>query len=90
MYKIKSPRLRSHKVVIGIDVDDIENLADLLRVVLINEECENLKVVVESFRNINQKIKSDFLQGYRSLLCNKSCRRGYFFNKQVEYCQLVR
>ena len=60
MYKLKSPRLRSHKVVIGIDVDDIENLEDLLKVVFINEECENLKVVVESFRNINQKIKSDF------------------------------
>ena len=90
MYKIKSPRLRSQKVVIGIDVDDIENLEDLLTVVFINEECENLKVVVESFRSINQKIKSDFLQGYRPPLCNKSCRRGYFFNKQVKYCKSVR
>ena len=32
----------------SIDVDDIGNLEDLLRVVLIHEECGNLKVFVDS------------------------------------------
>ena len=30
----------------GIDVDDIENLEDLLRIVFIYEDCGNLKVFV--------------------------------------------
>ena len=44
----------------GIDSDDIINLEDLLRLVLITEECENPKVVVdgeELTRNSNQKKK---------------------------------
>ena len=48
MYEIKLRRPRSQKVVKGIGIDDIENLEDLLRVVFIDEECGNLKVVVES------------------------------------------
>ena len=32
----------------AIDIDDIENLDDLLRVVFINGQCGNLKVEVES------------------------------------------
>ena len=32
----------------SIDVDDIGNLEDLLRVVLIHEECGNFKVFVDS------------------------------------------
>ena len=48
LYKIKSPRLCSQKVVIGIDIDNIGDLEDLLRVVFIDEECGNLKVVVHS------------------------------------------
>ena len=53
----------------GIDRDEIVNLQDLLRLalrlVLINEECGNPKVVVdhgELTRNINQKKKPDVLK----------------------------
>ena len=31
----------------GIDIDDIVNLEDLLRIVLIHEECGDLKVFVD-------------------------------------------
>ena len=44
------------------DIDDIENLEDLPRFVLIDEKCRNLKVVKdggELTRNINQKKNSD-------------------------------
>ena len=44
----------------GIDLDDIGNLEDLLRLVFINEKCENLIVVSdggERTRNKNQKKK---------------------------------
>ena len=40
------------------DIDDIGNLEDLLRIVIIHEECSNLKVFVdggELTRNINKK-----------------------------------
>ena len=89
----------SEKVVIveeeldGIHIDDIGNLEDLPRLVFINEECRNLKVVDDSgelMRNVNQKKKSDVLQAYRCPLCDKCCRQEYFFNNQVEYCELVR
>ena len=59
----------------------------------INEECENHKIVVdgeELTRNINQKKKSDVLQAYGCLLCDKCYRRDCFFNKQVKYCESVR
>ena len=49
---------RREYVVIGIDVDDIVNLEDLLRVVFINEECENPKVVVERLVEILTKRRS--------------------------------
>ena len=45
-----------------VDIDDIGNLEDLPRFVFIDEECWNLKVVInggELTRNINQKKKSD-------------------------------
>ena len=58
LHKIKLPRLRSQKVVIDIDIDDIGNLEDLLRVVFIDEDCGNLKVVVESLLEILAKRKS--------------------------------
>ena len=45
LYEIKSWRLRSQNVFIDIDIDDVRNLEDLLRVVLIDEEFGNLKVV---------------------------------------------
>ena len=40
-----------------IDIDDIKNLEDLLRIVFIHEECGNLKVFVdggELTKNINK------------------------------------
>ena len=58
-----------------------------------DEECGNLKVVVDGGEvtiNIDQKKKSDALQSYRCPLCDKCCRREYFFNKQIEYCESFR
>ena len=60
IYEIKSRRLRSEKVV-GTEKADIGNLEDLLRVVFIDEECGNLKEVIEIL-TINQKKKSDVLR----------------------------
>ena len=70
----------------------LQTLDDLLRLLLINEECENPKVVVdggELTRNINQKKNSGVLQACRCLFCDKCYRREYFFNKNVEYCESV-
>ena len=42
------------------DIDDVENLKDLPKLVFIHEECQNLEVVNdgrELIRNINQKKK---------------------------------
>ena len=80
------------KEVDGIDIDDIGNLEDLLRIVFIDEEFVNLQVVNnggELTRNINQKKRSDVLQTYRYPLCDKCCRREYFFNNHVKYCESV-
>ena len=60
IYERKLRRLRSQKVV-GTEKVDIGNLEDLLRVVFIDEECGNLKVVIEIL-TINQKKKSDVLR----------------------------
>ena len=63
-------RLRSQKAVIGIDTDDIENLEDVLKVVLIDGKCGNLKILIDGgklTRNINQKKKLDVLQGLHSV-----------------------
>ena len=41
----------------GIDIDNIGNLEDLLRIVLIHEECGNLQVIVDGgdlTRNVNK------------------------------------
>ena len=65
----------------------IVNLEDLLRLVLINEECGNPKVVVDGGEltgNINQMKKPDVLQACRCPLCSKCYRREYFFNKHLE------
>ena len=62
----------------GIDIDGIGNLMDLARLLFIDEECENLRVVVNGgglTRNISRKKKSCLLQAYRCLLCDKSYRR---------------
>ena len=58
----------------GINKDGIGNLENLLRLVLINEDCENPKIVLdgrELARNINQKKKPDVLRAYRCALCEK-------------------
>ena len=60
IYEIKSRRLRSQKVV-GTEKVDIGNLEDLPRVVFIDEECRNLKVVIEIL-TIHQKKKSNVLR----------------------------
>ena len=57
----------------GIDIDNIGNLEDLLRIVFIHEECGNLKVFIddaELTRNINKKKKPDILQVYRCPHCD--------------------
>ena len=88
----------SEKIVIveeeldGIDRNDNGKLEDLLRLVLINEECGNPKEVVDGgklTRNITQKKKLDVLQACRCPLCDKCYRREYFFNKHLEYCESV-
>ena len=52
--------MKVHKVV-GTEKDDIGNLEDLLGVVPIDEECGNLKVVIETI-SINQNKKSAVLR----------------------------
>ena len=47
---------------VGTDTDDIGNLEDSPRFVFIDEECENLIVVNDGGKNINQKKKSNVLQ----------------------------
>ena len=64
----------------GIDIVDIGNFVDLPRLMFINKECENLKVVVdggEFTRNNNRKKKSEVLQAYRCSLCGKCYREGW-------------
>ena len=65
----------------GIHIDDIGNIDDLLRIVLMNEECRNLKVVSdrELSRNISQMKKSDVLQAHKYALHDKCCSQEYFF-----------
>ena len=51
-----------------IDMNDIVNLDDLSKLVFMDEECWNLKVINNGgnlTRNMNQKTKSDNLQAYR-------------------------
>ena len=78
----------------GIDLDSIENVEDLLRIVFIDEECGNLKVFIddgELTRNINKSNNNPgVLQAYRCPFCNKFNRRECFFNKDVEHCESVR
>ena len=82
------------RIVDGIDIDDIGNLEDLLRMVFIHEECSgNLKILVgggELTRHINKKKKPDVLQTYRCPLCGKCFMREYFCSKHVECCESVK
>ena len=76
----------------GIDIDDIGNVEDLLRIAFIHEECGNLKVFVDGWeliRNINKIKKPGALQACRCPICDKFYRREYFFNKNMEYCESV-
>ena len=77
----------------GIDIGDIGNLEDYLRIVFIHDKCRNLKVFLDGGEltgNINKKKKPGVLQAYRCPLCDKCYRREYFFNTNVEYCESVR
>ena len=88
IYKIKSRRLRSQKIV-GTQKVDIGSWEDLLRAVFIDEECRNLKVVIadgELTRNINHQTKEEV----RHFMWQMHCRGGHFFNKQAEYCESIR
>ena len=70
LYEIKPPRLSSQNVVIGIDIDDIENLEDLLKKWFIDKNCGTFQAVVdgaELFRNIKEK---------------HSYRQGHFSNSE--------
>ena len=77
----------------GIDIDDIGNLEDLLRIVFIHEECGNLKVslTVESLLEILTKRRNQTfykpIDVYSVINVN---RKEYFFNTNVEYCESVR
>ena len=44
----------------------------------------------EVTRNINQKKEVGRFTSSLCPLCDKCCRREYFFNKHVEYCESVR
>ena len=76
----------------GIDIDDIGNLEDLLRIVFIQKNVGILKysLTVELTGNINKKKKPGVLQAYRCPLCDKCYRKEYFFNTNVEYCESVK
>ena len=68
----------------GIDRDAIGSLEDLLRLVLINEECRNHKVVVDGGEltgTITQKKKPDVLQPCRCPVCHKCYRQQDFLNR---------
>ena len=57
------------------------------------EECGNFKVFVDGGEltgNINKKMKPGVLQAYRYPLSDKCYRAEYFFNANVEYCELIR
>ena len=77
----------------GIGIDDFRNLDDLLRIVLIHEECGNLKVFIDGgvhTRNINKQKNPGILYAYKCPLLGKCYRRDYSFNTNMEYCQSVR
>ena len=68
-------------------------MAFVPRLVFINEEYWNLKVVAgdeELFVSIKKKKRAGVLQAYRLSLCDKCYRQDCFFNQHVEYCESVR
>ena len=69
---------------VQLDIDEIGNLEDLLRIMLIHEECGNLKSFVdggELTRNINKQKKTGVLEACRCPLSDKCYRREYFVNR---------
>ena len=70
----------------GIDIDDIGNLEDLLRIVFIHEECGNLKVFVDGGEltgNINKQKKPGVLQAHSCPLCDKCYRKESIYSIQM-------
>ena len=68
----------SDKAVTVEELDVTENLVDLPRLIFIDEECEDLKVVVDGgqlTRNNKRKRKSKVLPAYRCPLCGKCYNR---------------
>ena len=77
----------------GIDIDEIVNLEELLRIVSIHKEWGNLILFANSGEitgNIYKLKKPGVLQAYRCPLCYKCYRKKYFFDTNVEYCESVR
>ena len=76
----------------GIDIDGIGNLLDLPGLMFINEECGNLKVVVdggELTRNNDRERKSKVLQAYICQLFDECCKRDwgkYDFSCGYTFC----
>ena len=65
----------------GIEIYGILNLENLSRTVFIDQECWNLKVVVdvgELTKNITMKKKPDLLQAYKCPLCDMLQVRTFF------------
>ena len=62
------------------DIVGIGNLMDLPKLIFIDGECGNLKVVVDGgklTRYNNRKRKSEVLQAYRCPLCDKCYRQDW-------------
>ena len=57
-----------------------------------NMEVLKYSLIVEFLLEVLTKRRRQVFHkpNYRSSLSGKCCRRGYFFNKQVEYCEPVR
>ena len=70
----------------GIDIDDVGNLEDLLKIVFIHEERD--RDGRELTRNNNKEKKSGILQAFRILLNEKCFRQEYFFNKHLKYYEI--
>ena len=51
----------------GIDIDDIENLKELLRIVFLHEDCGNLKVLL-TVESLLEKLASRRSQAFYKLI----------------------
>ena len=92
MYELKQRRLRSQIVITGIEIHDIGNFENLLRLVLIDEECgilKNLLMVENLLETLTKRKSQTFYEPSDLHSCDKCCRRGHYFNKEVDYCESV-